>query len=86
MFLILDFANVDRDMALARHVTFIHQNEGTDAKNGGGGGVDTVPMDKDKEDEFGLDKDRGEGNDQPMTLITSGLLQEYITWPGSISP
>ncbi|KAI2492196.1 Chromosome maintenance protein [Fragilaria crotonensis] len=28
MFLILDVANVDRDIALARHVTFVHQNEG----------------------------------------------------------
>jgi len=28
LFLILDFADVDRDMALARHVTFVHQNEG----------------------------------------------------------
>lgn len=28
MFLILDTANVDRDIALARHVTFVHQNEG----------------------------------------------------------
>jgi DNA replication licensing factor MCM7 len=28
MFLILDIANVDRDIALARHVTFVHQNEG----------------------------------------------------------
>ena len=28
MFLILDTADVDRDIALARHVTFVHQNEG----------------------------------------------------------
>ena len=78
MFLILDVADVDRDMALARHVTFVHQNEGTDAKNGAGG-VDTVPMDEDEEDEFGVDKDREEENDQPTTLVTSGLLREYIT-------
>ncbi|EED92025.1 member of mcm2/3/5 protein family, partial [Thalassiosira pseudonana CCMP1335] len=31
MFLILDVADVDRDMALARHVTFVHQNEGVDS-------------------------------------------------------
>ena len=28
MFLVLDIADVDRDMALARHVTLVHQNEG----------------------------------------------------------
>jgi DNA replication licensing factor MCM7 len=28
LFLVLDIADVDRDMALARHVTFVHQNEG----------------------------------------------------------
>lgn len=78
MFLILDVADVDRDMALARHVTFVHQNEGTDAKNGGGG-VDTVPMDDDEEDEFGLDKDKEDENDQPTTLVSSGLLREYIS-------
>ena len=31
MFLILDIADVDRDMALARHVTFVHQNEGLES-------------------------------------------------------
>jgi DNA replication licensing factor MCM7 len=40
MFLILDVANVDNDMALARHVTFVHKHNGTEAKqvgeNGGG--------------------------------------------------
>jgi DNA replication licensing factor MCM7 len=34
MFLILDIADVDRDMALARHVTFVHQNEGISSKEG----------------------------------------------------
>lgn len=28
LFLVLDIADVDKDMALARHVTFVHQNEG----------------------------------------------------------
>jgi DNA replicative helicase MCM subunit Mcm2 (Cdc46/Mcm family) len=75
MFLILDVTDVDRDMALARHVTFVHQNEGTDAKNGGSG-VDTVPMDEYNEDEFGFNKDREEKNNLPTTLVTSGLLGE----------
>ena len=32
MFLVLDVADVDRDMALARHVTLVHQNEGVEDK------------------------------------------------------
>ena len=31
MFLVLDIPDVDRDMALARHVTLVHQTEGVDA-------------------------------------------------------
>lgn len=89
MFLILDVSDVDRDMALARHVTFVHQNEGTDAKtsvgSGGTGGVDTVPMDEDDDgdddDEFGLnkDKDMEDTGAPPTTIVTSGLLREYIS-------
>lgn len=88
MFLILDVSDVDRDMALARHVTFVHQNEGTDAKTsvssgGGAGGVDTVPMDEDddEDDEFGLnkDKDMEDTGAPPTTIVTSGLLREYIS-------
>jgi DNA replication licensing factor MCM7 len=90
MFLILDVSDVDRDMALARHVTFVHQNEGTDAKTngsggGGAGGVDTVPMDEDDDDddddEFGLnkDKDMEDTGAPPTTIVTSGLLREYIS-------
>ncbi len=36
MFLILDVADVDKDMALARHVTFVHQNEGLTSKKASG--------------------------------------------------
>ena len=71
MFLILDIADVDRDMALARHVTFVHQNEGTDSKK-----ADTVPMDEDEEDEFG-ENEQEEENDQPT--VSSSLLREYIS-------
>lgn len=78
MFLILDVADVDRDMALARHVTFVHQNEGTDTKKNDGG-ADTIPMDEDEEDEFGLEKEQEEENDQSTPLVTSGLLREYIS-------
>ena len=36
LFLVLDTADVDRDMALARHVTFVHQNAGLSRKDSGG--------------------------------------------------
>ena len=78
MFLILDVADVDRDMALARHVTFVHQNEGTDTKQTDGG-ADTVPMDED-EDDFDIDKEQEEEDEQEKTpLVTSALLREYIS-------
>jgi len=81
MFLILDVADVDRDMALARHVTFVHQNEGVD---GGAANkksdVDAVPMDEDSDDddEFG-DNDQEEEEDGKQPMVTSGLLREYIS-------
>mmetsp|Transcript_27064 Transcript_27064/g.58015 ORF Transcript_27064/g.58015 Transcript_27064/m.58015 type:complete len:921 (+) Transcript_27064:68-2830(+) len=79
MFLILDVADVDKDMALARHVTFVHQNEGTDTKKADGG-ADTIPMDEDEDDEdFGLEKEQEEENTQQTTLVTSGMLREYIS-------
>ncbi|KAL7532738.1 hypothetical protein ACHAXR_004812 [Thalassiosira sp. AJA248-18] len=76
MFLILDVADVDRDMALARHVTFVHQNEGTDAKKSDGG-ADMIPMDEDEdEDDFG-ENEQEEENDQPA--VSANVLREYIT-------
>lgn len=41
LFLILDIADIDKDMALARHVTLVHQNEGRKS----------MGMDDDEEDE-----------------------------------
>jgi len=76
MFLILDVADVDRDMALARHVTFVHQNEGVDGAKKSDN-VDTVPMDEDEEDEFGEREEEEEEDQQPT--ISSGLLREYIS-------
>uniref|UniRef100_A0A7S4NB39 DNA replication licensing factor MCM7 n=1 Tax=Odontella aurita TaxID=265563 RepID=A0A7S4NB39_9STRA len=73
MFLILDVADVDRDMALARHVTFVHQNEGLEdaAGNGAGGGAkgrgprtitddeDDIDMEDDDLDDMDDDDDNG---------------------------
>ncbi|KAL7536153.1 LOW QUALITY PROTEIN: hypothetical protein ACHAWF_011224 [Thalassiosira exigua] len=56
MFLILDVADVDRDMALARHVTFVHQNEGTDAKRTEGA-ANAVPADEDDDSDDSVDDD-----------------------------
>ena len=45
MFLVLDVADVDRDMALARHVTFVHQNEGLEAADDGNDDMRTMMLD-----------------------------------------
>mmetsp|Transcript_27042 Transcript_27042/g.44349 ORF Transcript_27042/g.44349 Transcript_27042/m.44349 type:complete len:142 (-) Transcript_27042:479-904(-) len=67
------------DMALARHVTFVHQNEGVDGAKKSDGAADTVPMDEDSEDDddFGEKEQEEENDKQP--IVTSGLLREYIT-------
>ena len=77
MFLILDVADVDRDMALARHVTFVHQNEGTESAKKSEA-VDTVPMDEDDIDgeDYG-EKEQVDDNAQPE--ITPNVLREYIS-------
>mmetsp|Transcript_13138 Transcript_13138/g.28396 ORF Transcript_13138/g.28396 Transcript_13138/m.28396 type:complete len:914 (-) Transcript_13138:94-2835(-) len=80
MFLILDVADVDRDMALARHVTFVHQNEGVDGAANKKLDVDAVLMDEDSDDgdDFG-DKDRDKEEGDERLAVTSGLLREYIS-------
>ncbi|KAK1747632.1 DNA replication licensing factor MCM7 [Skeletonema marinoi] len=78
MFLILDVADVDRDMALARHVTFVHQNEGTESAKKSDT-VDTVPMDEDDIDDA---EDFGESeqvDDNGKQDISSNVLREYIS-------
>lgn len=79
MFLILDVADVDRDMALARHVTFVHQNEGLD-----GNAIKrpaAVPIDEDSDDEDLGDKDKEEEDDEEekRPVVTSAVLREYIS-------
>jgi DNA replication licensing factor MCM7 len=74
MFLVLDIADVERDMALARHVTFVHQNEGlTKSKS---------DIDKDKN---AMDTTTGDGdsNDKEndnakVKTVTPRILREYI--------
>ncbi|KAL7430014.1 hypothetical protein ACHAXH_001406 [Discostella pseudostelligera] len=83
MFLILDIADVERDTALARHVTFVHQNEGTD-NNPDRDGAEIMNNERDGEeeedDEFGPGNNNETDNALPAsTVVTSGLLREYIS-------
>ena len=70
MFLILDTPDMDRDMALARHVTFVHQNEGLEEKE----------EDLDSDDEEGNNRP-AENNDynEEKGIVSPRLLREYIT-------
>ena len=70
MFLILDTPDMDRDMALARHVTFVHQNEGLEERQ--------VDFDSDNEEEHsetGADSDYNE----EKGIVSPRLLREYIS-------
>ena len=72
MFLILDVADVDRDMALARHVTFVHKNEGLEESE-----------DKDDDDDDDADNDNDaeqtqEADSTKKTTLSPKLLREYI--------
>jgi DNA replication licensing factor MCM7 len=66
MFLILDIADVDFDIALARHVTFVHQNEG----------VKKSSDDSEKKD-AGNDSDDEDAAEEKLT-VTPRILREYI--------
>lgn len=71
MFLILDVPDIDRDMALARHVTFVHKNEGLEERQ------DDFDSDDEKEgnvvavDKSDFDEEKG--------IVSPQLLREYIT-------
>jgi len=71
MFLILDVADVDRDMALARHVTFVHQNEGLEAAGGDEGNDDDDP-----EIAHVVSEEDDERKKTPT--VTPSVLREYI--------
>jgi DNA replication licensing factor MCM7 len=78
MFLILEFADVDRDMSLARHVTFVHQNEGV---GGNKDNSNTVADEDDDEDEegFGVGGNAHSQDDERENTVTSNVLREYIS-------
>ena len=86
MFLILDVADVDKDMALARHVTFVHQNEGLTAKK-----ARTTPLARtisadDSDDEYSIGEDIDKRNNQDMDIevetkksVSPTIVREYIS-------
>eukprot|EP00980_Cylindrotheca_fusiformis_P016394 scaffold4887_cov118-Cylindrotheca_fusiformis.AAC.4 len=78
MFLILDTPDVDKDMALARHVTFVHQNEGLDEKNKDNEDDDDENDDDDNDDDDDLLREVQSEYDEEKGVVTPRLLREYI--------
>jgi DNA replication licensing factor MCM7 len=79
MFLILDIADVDRDMSLARHVTFVHQNEGVGASKDNSNTV-TAEEDSDEEEMgFGAGDNTQSQDDEQQPIVSSNVLREYIS-------
>jgi len=85
VFLILDTPDMERDMALARHVTFVHQNEGLEERNRNGMDSDGNDDDDDDhgDDHGDGDSDGGAGNrnrdfDEEKGIVSPRLLREYI--------
>jgi DNA replication licensing factor MCM7 len=70
MFLILDVPDVEHDMALARHVTFVHQNEGLEEKNDDDGDG--------SDDEGGDTTEEVVDYDEEKGTVSPRLLREYI--------
>lgn len=73
MFLVLDVADVDRDMALARHVTMVHQNEGV------GDDKPSIREDKESPENDPMEEDGGRDQDSEKdAAVSPGVLREYI--------
>jgi DNA replication licensing factor MCM7 len=88
MFLILDIADVDRDMALARHVTFVHQNEGLqDVTTKAANKSDSLNQNTTADDDSDDDEDSVEAvpSNQP-TVVSPRVLREYISRARSFHP
>jgi len=80
MFLILDVADVDKDMALARHVTYVHQNEGVDSDNNNTTEQsDAVPIEEDDDEGMGFDSHNAQTEEESPPTLSSNLLREYIS-------
>lgn len=73
MFLILDIPDVDRDMALARHVTFVHQNEGLEERE------EESDSDNDDDGNEGTTSNDKSDYDEEKGVVSPRLLREYIS-------
>ena len=80
MFLILDVANVDRDMALARHVTLVHQNEGLEKANLVSSNTQDTEdnSDDDSMEDINPTPANAEGDDTENGPVSPQVLREYI--------
>lgn len=70
LFLVLDIADVDRDMALARHVTMVHQNEGLVEK------TDSAKASTDDDD---MDDANDEEEQSSKDFVPPRVMREYIS-------
>jgi DNA replication licensing factor MCM7 len=79
MFLILDIADVDKDIALARHVTFVHQNEGTSSKkkDSNNDAPDSNDSDDDENDTNVLDN--SDDTPEAKKSVPPEIVREYIS-------
>jgi DNA replication licensing factor MCM7 len=76
MFLILDTPDVDKDMALARHVTYVHQNEGLEENSKDNDDSDDDDQDDNEEDD--LLREIRSDFDEEKGIVTARLLREYV--------
>jgi DNA replication licensing factor MCM7 len=69
-------ADVDKDLALARHVTSVHQNEGVSTKKDDTSGIVSVVSEEDTDD---LDEGEKVSEVPQHPSVTSTILREYIS-------
>jgi DNA replication licensing factor MCM7 len=91
MFLILDIADADKDMALARHVTFVHQNEGLTAKTSRNVAAVTHTIPDDDSDDDDLMVGQNNMNDVDETdakkkALSPTIMREYISRARKFKP
>jgi len=79
MFLILDVADIDRDMALARHVTFVHQNEGVASSKTKVPKKKGLALDDDSDEDQEMPSNTDEVESNKPGTVTPRLLREYIS-------
>jgi len=81
MFLILDIADVDKDMALARHVTFVHQNEGLSSKS-----KKPLTDDADSDDDMDPENENDDDDKDDSHVVPPEIVREYISRARKFQP